>query len=181
MADRTGAAVVVVRHLSKSGDAAAIYRGQGSIGIIGAARLGLLVAPNPDVEGGRVLAVTKSNLAPIPRALSYRLVPHGQTAVVSWEGPTSHLASQLVASAYDNEEKSALEEAKEVLRSLLENGAMPAQEAAEAARDAAQVAPATLRRARKALGVVLKKHGQPGQAQHWEWSLPVEDAQRARR
>jgi RecA-family ATPase len=73
MAGRTGAAVVIVRHLRK-GAGSAIERGSGSIGIIGAARAGLLVAPDPEDEGRRVLALTKSNLAKMPQALAYRLV-----------------------------------------------------------------------------------------------------------
>jgi hypothetical protein len=49
LAERTGVAVVILRHLTKGGSTNALYRGGGSIGIIGAARSGLLVAraPNP--------------------------------------------------------------------------------------------------------------------------------------
>ncbi len=44
LAEETGAAVVVVRHLNKGNASNPLYRGGGSIGIIGAARSGLLVA-----------------------------------------------------------------------------------------------------------------------------------------
>ncbi|PYT27617.1 MAG: hypothetical protein DMG58_20015 [Acidobacteria bacterium] len=43
MSQRTRAAVLVVRHLNKNSEGNALYRGGGSIGIIGAARSGLLV------------------------------------------------------------------------------------------------------------------------------------------
>ncbi len=56
LTERTGAAIVVVRHLTESGGASPLYRGGGSIGIIGAARSGLLVAPEPDDDARRVLA-----------------------------------------------------------------------------------------------------------------------------
>jgi hypothetical protein len=46
MASRTGAAVVIVRHMNKD-TGSALYRGSGSIGIVGGARAGLLVAPDP--------------------------------------------------------------------------------------------------------------------------------------
>ena len=72
--EATGAAIVLVRHLNKAPGGAAIYRGGGSIGIIGAARSGLLVAKHPDDETRRVLASTKSNLGPPPPSLAYRLV-----------------------------------------------------------------------------------------------------------
>ena len=55
MASRTGAAVVIVRHMNK-GTGSALYRGSGSIGIVGGALAGLLVAPDPDDEGRRILA-----------------------------------------------------------------------------------------------------------------------------
>ena len=52
MAERTGAAVVVLRHLNKGGGAKAMYRGGGSIGISGQARSILLTGldPNDDTK-----------------------------------------------------------------------------------------------------------------------------------
>jgi len=97
MAARTGAAVVIVRHMNK-GQGSALYRGSGSIGIIGAARAGLLVAPDPEDEDRRVLALTKSNLAKMPQALAYRLVDDERysCARVVWDGVTSHTATDLL-------------------------------------------------------------------------------------
>ena len=66
VAARTGACIVIVRHLNKMSGPAALYRGGGSIGIIGAARMGLLVGRDPDNPEQRVLAFTKSNLARAP-------------------------------------------------------------------------------------------------------------------
>jgi RecA-family ATPase len=73
VAERCNCAVVLLRHLNKGSSAKAIYRGGGSIGIIGAARSGLLVAADPGRPEGRVLAVTKSNLARPPQSLGFRL------------------------------------------------------------------------------------------------------------
>ena len=47
LAERTGAAVVVVRHLRKAAADNALYRGGGSIAFIGAARVGLLRGSRP--------------------------------------------------------------------------------------------------------------------------------------
>ena len=44
-------AILLVRHLRKSGGANAIYRGSGSIGIMGAVRTGLMIARHPDDAG----------------------------------------------------------------------------------------------------------------------------------
>jgi RecA-family ATPase len=72
VAESTGATIVIVRHLNKSGEAKATYRGGGSIAIIAAARSTLLAGPHPDNDGERVLARIKNNLAPPSDAWVYR-------------------------------------------------------------------------------------------------------------
>lgn len=52
VAEHTGAAVVLVRHLNKATGGEAIYRGGGSIGIIGAARLAFTVGKDPTTSLG---------------------------------------------------------------------------------------------------------------------------------
>jgi hypothetical protein len=78
MAERTGAAVVLVRHLNKSQGGNPLYRGGGSIGIIGAARSGMVVGPHPDSEELRVLAGQKNNLSLPPRSLAYEIRDGGE-------------------------------------------------------------------------------------------------------
>src|SRR5690606_12140711 len=56
LAERLDLAVVIVRLLRKSGGKA-IYSGGGSIGIIGAARVGFIVGQHPDEDGRCVFAV----------------------------------------------------------------------------------------------------------------------------
>lgn len=99
LADRTGVAVLLLRHLTKGGGRDPIYRGGGSIGIVGAARAGLLVACDPDDHDRRVLASVKSNLGPAPASLAFRLVgvsEHGCARVV-WDGVSDHDAGSLLA------------------------------------------------------------------------------------
>jgi len=62
-AERTGAALVIVRHLNKAPGGNALYRGGGSIGIIGAARAGMMIAPDRAEERRRSRAGTRSNRA----------------------------------------------------------------------------------------------------------------------
>lgn len=72
LADDTGVAVVAIRHLNKSGGSNPKYRGDGSIGLIGAARSGLLVAEDPDApDTRRILAPTKANLSEPAPSLAY--------------------------------------------------------------------------------------------------------------
>ena len=102
LADRTGAAVLIVRYLNKNQGGKAIYRGGGSIGVFGAARSVLLVAGDPDDPDDpptrRILASVKSNLAPPAAPLTYRLVGTASGAVaVEWLGVSEHTASALLA------------------------------------------------------------------------------------
>jgi len=168
MAARTGAAVLVVRHLNKGGSAGGnpIYRGGGSIGIIGAARSGLLVARDPDDPDRRILAVTKANLAaPVP-ALRWRLVDGPDGLVAEWLGASEHTAATLMAEP-EGDERTARDEAAEWLRDVLRDGPQPAAEVKRRAR-ADGIADRTLDRAKARLGVRAAKAGMAG---GWTWSL----------
>jgi hypothetical protein len=175
LAERTGAAVVAVRHLNKNPGTNALYRGGGSIGIVAAARMGLLLASDPDCPDGsdRILAVSKSNLAPKPPSMRLSLVAAGvgEHSRVQWIGATHHTASSLLSEPSSPHEQSALEDATEFVRELLASGPRSAQEVFRAAHREG-ISPATLNRAKKRLGVVSKKTGNPGRAQAWAWELP---------
>src|SRR5205085_11263630 len=66
MAERTNCAILIIRHLSKGASENLLYRGAGSIGIIAAARTGLIVVQNPFDAHQRLLATTKNNLSKKP-------------------------------------------------------------------------------------------------------------------
>jgi hypothetical protein len=178
VAEDTGAAIVVVRHLNKSQQASALYRGGGSIGIIGAARSGLLVARDPDDPTGarRILAMTKSNLAAPMPALAYRLIPDENGAVrVAWEGETDHTADGLLAQPSSPEERTATDEAVEWLEAALRGGERPASDVQlEARRDG--ITDKCLRLARQRLGLVSRRDGF-GPGSRRMWSLRSETAE----
>jgi hypothetical protein len=94
-ADRLRCTILFVRHLNKAASGKAIYRGGGSIGIIGAARLGLLAALHPTDPTTGVLAVVKSNYGARPISLRYKVEPEGP--LVSWLGEVGYGADDLVA------------------------------------------------------------------------------------
>jgi hypothetical protein len=169
-AERTGAAIVVLRHLNKSPGGPAVYRGGGSIGIVGAAPSALVVGRDPDDESRLVLAVTKANLAALAPSLAYRIVDRNGTGAIEWEGVTTHTAAQLLAVPTNTDERSALDEAKAVLRDILGDGAVRAKEVERQAREAG-VSEKTLRRAKEALGV--KSIRPDGFTGPWAWTLPA--------
>src|SRR5262249_38280653 len=137
LAQETGAAVLVVRHLNKAAGTNPLYRGGGSIGIIGAARSGLLVAKDPDNPDQRVLASTKCNLAKLPPALVYALdtAPNGALRI-GWKGESTHTAESLLAVPRDDEERDAVQEGADVLKTILCNGQLPAADVKAQARKA---------------------------------------------
>ena len=166
-------AVFVVRHLNKSYGGSPIYRGGGSIGIIGAARSALLVAKDPDDRDRRILAVSKANLSAPATALAYRVVEHGSVARIEWDGRTDHDADQLLRPE-SPERLLAIEEAMEFLEAELEAGPLPSERVLEKGKQAGHSS-ATLRRARARLGIKSKKVGKPGEKQYWKWMPPEGD------
>jgi hypothetical protein len=171
LAEKTGAAIVFVRHLRKASADVAMYRGGGSIGIIGASRAGLLVALDPENEDRRILAVTKQNLGPKAQSLAFRIVadPGGRQPRVEWQGESSHSAEALLTIPAD--EHGARGEAAEFLRDVLRDGPLPAREIQREASQAG-ISHRTLWRAKKELGVRARKLGGPMErGQRWEWYL----------
>lgn len=176
MAEETGAAVLVVRHLNKMAGGNPLYRGGGSIGIIGAARSGLLVAKDPDNPDRRILASTKCNLARLPASLVYDLTPDANGALrVGWIGESTHTAESLLAAPRDDEDRDAVQEAADVLKTILCNGDLPAADVKREARKAG-VSERTLARAKVLLGIRARLVGF-GPDGKWYWSRPSpEDA-----
>jgi hypothetical protein len=178
LAEETGAAVVLVRHLNKAGGGNALYRGGGSIGIIGAARSALLFAKDPsDPSGNRkVMAREKGNLAPAWISLAYELVPseeHG-CARVRWLGESAQTAATLLAVPVSNEEVSAIDKAAAFLRETLADGPVAQKQIVDEGRKIG-ISEKTLQRAKKDLYVRSRKLGLGG----WAWELPPEDGQGA--
>ena len=176
MAERMGAAVLIVRHLNKNSDGSPIYRGGGSIGIIGAARSGLLVARDPDDETGvsRILASTKSNLGPSPVSFRYTLQPHLESIRVCWGGESSHQATDLLVLPSGEQELTTLEEAGEFLRAILEEGALPAKDVFRKIAGAG-FSNRTVKRPKTVIGIVAYRSGF-GAGSAWVWKLPTKGA-----
>ncbi|OFW01490.1 MAG: hypothetical protein A3G20_00120 [Acidobacteria bacterium RIFCSPLOWO2_12_FULL_59_11] len=171
MADRAGVAVICIRHLTKAPGGSPLYRGGGSIGIIGGARAGLLVARDPEDPSLIVLAQTKSNLGPPAPSLAYRIEANSDgVPYIAWKGESQQTASLLLAAtAGDEEERGALAEAKEFLQQELESGPMKQTELKLAWRKAG-IADATIRRAKMILGALSRKEG-VGKDGYWLWEL----------
>ena len=173
-AEEHALAVVVIRHLNKMSGGSPLYRGGGSIGLIGAARSGLLVGRDPMDESRLVLASVKSNLARKPDSLAFRVVSSPADAdvpVVVWEGACDLGAADLLGSPSNGRERSATEEAEAWLEAVLAESPFPAAKVYDLAEEAG-IAKRTLKRAKRSLGVVAERVVGLGSGGYWVWALP---------
>ena len=170
MADRTGVAVILVRHLSKDPSKSALYRGGGSIGIVGAARSGLLLATDPQQAEVRVLAVIKSNLGAPSQSLTFRIATDDGVPHIEWLGGCSHTAESLLAVPVSGEDRSAKQEAVEFLSEELQDGPLEVEKLIQKARRLG-ISEKTLRRAKMDAGIGRERRGF-GDSGKWYWMLP---------
>ena len=182
LAQRTGCAIIVVRHLNKGGTGVkAIYRGNGSIAFIGAARCGHAVARDPEDEpDGRLLATVKSNISRLPDTLRFRVesTPDGETPYIAWGGVSELTAQQALdgprrGGTYGDDkadvENRVRKYEREFLMDILADGPKSWKEIVEIGR-ADGFTEHTLRRARAEAGLI-KLMGADGQASV-RWARP---------
>jgi archaellum biogenesis ATPase FlaH len=163
-------AVLIVRHLTKAKHDKAIYRGGGSMDVIGAARSAFLVCEHPNDSSTKLVVHIKHNIAKRGQTQSYEIyADDGGMATLNWLGPSDITIDDLILSEGGTPKMSALDEAIQFLRVFLKNGpeATTKVEKEAAARD---ISEKTLERARRSLGVVSKKKGKS-----WVLSLPDEE------
>lgn len=163
LAEKTGSAVMGIRHLVKS-MVRAIYKGQGSIDFLAACRSAFVFGENPDVVGDYIMAHVKSSLAPKAASLSYS-IQHGR---FSWGGESHLTAEQVLAAPASEDEAGEKHEAEGFLRDVLNEGPLGSGEIKKQAREAG-ISERTLWRAKTSLKIKATKDGITG---GWKWCLP---------
>lgn len=165
VAERTGAAVVIVRHLRKGGGQA-IYRGLGSIDFTAAVRSILQVYVND--EGQKFVQHEKCNNAPLGPTLSYTMGDNKFT----WGQVTDRVGT---GGAPVSTTTKKVADARKFLLHLLASGPMLATLVQEEA-EVAGIAETTLKRAKSGFVQSLKNG-----SGSWYWALmdykgPLPDA-----
>lgn len=157
-------AVLIVQHLKKGGDKA-IYRGNGSIDFLAAARSAILVGANQKNKAERAFIHIKSNLAPLGPSQGFTVTD----GALNWTGPSPLTEDDLLAghSHSQSPSTSKLDDAKSFLATELMLGPMAFNELRNQAKDAGFSA-RTLERAKSALNIVSVKTGD-----QWTWKLPT--------
>lgn len=171
MAKELNAAVVLVRHLTKS-PGKAMYRGQGNISFVGKARIVIAVAQDEEDKELSRMAVSKINNEIAPQALEFRVEDRStlqkQNAFdFSWGKRVNMTADQILnAPAEPGRPSDEREHAKAVLGQLLSDGPVEAKKVISLA-DNHSVSERTLRRAAQELEVRKWQEDRK-----WYWELP---------
>jgi hypothetical protein len=132
--------------------------------LTGAVRCHLLAGAAPGRPEERVLVQLKSNLSALAPGLGYAIDRAGS---FHWTGASPLIAAEILSPAPDADQRSALQEAMEFLRSKLSGGPEWAWSIQGAAKNV-RISAATLRRAKDWLGIVSTKSS----TGPWEWKLP---------
>jgi hypothetical protein len=170
LATRRGCAVLMIRHLNKSGGGRSLYRGAGSIGFLGVCRSGWLIARNPEQPTQCVLAQVKNNLAPAQPSLAYTVTcRESEPPSLAWLGTTAWTADQLLGGFLSLAGKPR-DRASDFLESFLADGPRTTREIWSAAREQ-HLSERTLHRAKQELEIRSMLVG-IGDTRRSYWLLP---------
>lgn len=168
LAEKTRAAIFIIRHLNKLIGGPALYRGGGSIGIAGAVRSAMVFGRDPKDSERYVLASVKCNLARKPKSLAYAYEPVGDVARIAWIGETDLGADDILGHGSSNERQTAITQCVEAIRELLKPGPKLSKELT-AELESMGYSERTVERSKRALGV----KGRPaGFGVGWQVYLP---------
>jgi hypothetical protein len=131
--------------------------GGGSIGLLGAARAVFLAAPHPGDAGCNVLVPVKTNLTATPPSIAYRVVAASTVARIEWLDEVACRAEDILTARHQTNDR-ALVEAMDFLRNALASGERPATDVLWEANETG-IADITFRRARKEVGVRVRREG----------------------
>lgn len=160
IAEDTGCAVVIIGHMNKGGGKSS-YRGLGSIDITAAARSVLVVGKSPQDPNIRIMAHSKSNLAPAGDSIAFSLGDRFR-----FLGTSSITVDELLG--LEAVKRSAIDEAKAFLLRTLADGKQESKLVLEVAKEQG-LSERTLKTAKEALGVKATKVGDK-----WYSELPCQ-------
>lgn len=170
LAARTSCAILLIRHLRKSGSGPLLDHGLGSAAIANVARTLLRVDEYPEKDGRYGLSVVACNVAEKARTLVYAMVRVKDVPRIEWHGESDLDAERLADGQGDAGERDARADARAFLRAELETGEKAVKDL-ERRADENGISRMTLRRAKKDLGVTSHPRG-PNEERHFVWRKP---------
>jgi hypothetical protein len=177
VAERTGAAVVLVTHLNKSAGTNGKHRVTGSIAYVGACRANFLFARDRDDPAGRrvFMLANGCNLAGDVPTLAYQIFDRGAGPAVEWEAEPVSLTVEeaLSAEAVDADQREERADCDRWLAQALAAGPLSITDVMEMGRKAG-FSQDTLKRAKRRLRIETIREGF-GRGSKCHWRLPGSD------
>jgi putative DNA primase/helicase len=178
LAERLGAAVVLVSHLTKRASANGKHRVLGSIAYVGACRASHLFVADPDDQTGRRVLMTDNggNLAQPAPTLAFVIEDRGGIGTVKWsDRPVAMTARDAIrleaASSLGGERAGKHLECDAWLCAFLAGGLKPTIDVFKAG-SAAGFSKDKIRRAKYRIRAIARREGFGGEGQ-WSWGLAV--------
>jgi len=100
----------------------------------------------------------------------------GEHGVFYWTGKSDLTVGRLLKDEPDEDERTAIESAREFLTEMLAGGPVASESLFTEAKKQG-ISNASLRRAKKALGIKARKTRGLGSDAPWNWVMPAEDDQ----
>lgn len=181
LAAETSAAFVLIRHLNKSVDLKAEYRGGGSHGgFIGLARSSWLVGEHPDDRGVFVFVHSKANITVKGASIQYVIVGRSvedgdgkeiETSGIEWQESIDMDANTLLRGHDSRKDAPARDECWVDMSMLLdEQDPRPADLTEGLLKKAGHTA-ATIKATKKHYGVKSIRRFENGKVTGWDWTL----------
>lgn len=115
VAERTGAAIILVTHVTKGNSTRAAYRAMGSSDFVNAARSALLVGSDPDEPQNKALCHVKCNHGGLADPVGFEIDQVGQFL---WKEATGLTAARILGAESGEDEQQAGKLAEELLREM---------------------------------------------------------------
>jgi hypothetical protein len=152
---------LLVKHLNRNANAAAVHRVMGSAGYVNAVRMAFIVAPDKDDENKRLFLPLKANIAKKPVGRVFEIRPltideqegalcgygdhlseedrealAGQLVRIAWIGETDTVADDALAKSREGKGQNKVEAARDWLKQFLARFAYPSLEVWQAGEKA---------------------------------------------
>jgi len=170
LASKYNVAILCITHLSKSDRMNALNRMSGSIAFGAVARSVLLVVADQDNPKRRLVLQAKNNLAEDVRGLAFTVNVIDGSPAIQWESKYLTMSVESAFMSAPESNASEVEDAVEWLKRILKDGRIKSTEISVLAKDEGYSV-ATVRRAKKKIGIVHSKEGFDGET-NWYCELP---------
>lgn len=172
VAEGTGAAVVLVSHLSKGGGPEALLRVNGSLAFVAAARAAFAVSRDPETPDRRLFVPMKNNIGTDKTGFAFKIegttVGEIETSRVVWDSEHVTVTADEALAHGTADDRSEAADAAEWMAGFLADGPRKQSDCVKAGQREGYT-PKMLRTARNRLGAVTRKADFAG---GWVWELP---------